>query len=547
MQGVIAALLLLGAGTDPLDREALRRSIELPSISMTSGMAMNGAGQIILPDRNVSLPAEIAAAEKTLRETGEDPRCYRVLSDLYFRAGDKERGKAARVKALNLYRAQLVGRTRDGLLLAHYADCLDWTTQRDEVERLLREAVRLAPAEWECWVLLAGIPGNKADDLLFGKESERGSNPFAALERRAREGQITPEVARQAQDYFAEALRYHDRAVALAPRESAVYLARAGLRSSNRMVLGFIHKFATGKDLDPASFSAILTDCCADLWRAAYLKPDDFAIVGIAAFYEQLASLPLRQEKRKDRQPASEKSTAAVQWATAQLEKLAAGADPHAAARAAEVLCFIYLTSGNSAKAQESATRAVRLNPDLDEGWDLRMGPLWPDKGDPQVRIVWPEKMAGLLAVSRERLQHRDSARNRFLLAKVCEAVNRPAEAMQILEVALKHEPDNFLCNLGLAALLMKCDDRMLERAGRLLDRAEQSLRKQPTEENVILYGVLRLTFLALNGQADQARAQLLQLCPERRADSRMQALSKILEPAVIVPAGQFRPAMLRY
>jgi hypothetical protein len=103
-------------------------------------------------------------------------------------------------------------------------------------------------------------------------------------------------------------------------------------------------------------------------------------------------------------------------------------------------------------------------------------------------------------------------------------------EAVQVLEGALEREPTDFLCNLSLAALLMRGDDRDLPRAGLFLDRAEQMLQTHPAEEDLREYAVLRITFLALNGEVETARERLRQLSPERRADRRMEDLLKLLE-----------------
>ncbi len=133
------------------------------------------------------------------------------------------------------------------------------------------------------------------------------------------------------------------------------------------------------------------------------------------------------------------------------------------------------------------------------------------------------------MAACRERLGHRDNAHNRFLLARACEAADESAEAVKVLEGTLRHEPDDICCNLALAALLMSQGDRDLERADRLLDRAEQTMRRHLVEEEIRSWVVLRMTFWSLTGQVDLALKELGRLSPERRADERVEALARVL------------------
>jgi hypothetical protein len=192
----------------------------------------------------------------------------------------------------------------------------------------------------------------------------------------------------------------------------------------------------------------------------------------------------------------------------------------------------LHLISGDMAKMEESLARAVRLNPELDQAWEMRLGFLAEQK-----------KIEQVLAVSREWVRHRGTARNRFLLAKACEGAHQPAEAVRVLEVALEHEPDDLYCNLSLAALLMREGDGDLQRAGLLLERAEQTMRKRPVEEEIRNWIVLRMTFWALNGQENLALAQLGRLSPERRADERVEALAKVLVTVPSRPPSPWGPA----
>jgi tetratricopeptide (TPR) repeat protein len=521
MHIAITTMLLLATGTDAVDRERVRKSIELPRISMMFGISLNSAGQIIVPDWNALLPAEIVALEKTLRGPADDAPRYRTLSGLYFRAGDKERGNAALTKAATLYRGQLASRPRDGFLLAHYADCLplDTQQQKDEAEKLLRQAVQLSPAEWECWVLLAGSQLDKAYDVLGGKPSAVDPNPLATLERLAREGKITPELGRKAQEYQAEAMRCLDRAVSVAPREPAAYLARAGACLTRNFLLGII-RTGPGRDALAATVRATWADCCPDLWQATALKPNDAAVVGIAVVYDLLASVCADQEKGV----AVWKAKETVQRGLAQLERLAAGAEPNSAAVASEILGLLCLKSDDLANMEKHLARALRLNPNLEQASDMRFGIL-----------MIQNRHDELVAALTERLKYRDCSRTRFLLAKAYDTARQPLEAVRVLGQALEREPDNALCNLSLAALLMR-DGGDLKRAEFFLGRALQTIRKHPVEEELMCYNALLISFLALNGQMDQAREQLRQLTPECKRNSQVQALLEILEPGLATP-----------
>lgn len=539
MQVVFTALLLL-PGASRVDHDQVRRVIQLPSSSLYCGVyiSISNRGVITPPDANTSLPQEIAAAEKALRAGGDNPDIYRALADLYFRSRQKDKGQAAQARAAELYLQRLNAGTapRPGscVLLARRADCLPLRTgqEREEVEKLLRAAARPVPVRgesseehWEPWVLLGAHLEEKGGEVLTGGEESKDMAPPVLLEKRAREGKITPQDERHADECFAEALRCFDRAVALAHREPTAYLARAGFQS-HRALNGMMRHRLRGQPPDAADCAA-LEACCADLWRAAELAPDDFPTTAAAAFFEVMLWGLKKAQQGPDRNDLPVASEAVVQGALARIERLGALArlekaadksDPFTAGRALEMLALFHLQAGDLEKMERRATQAVRICPDLEQAWELRIGALLSQK-----------KTTEVLVASRERVRHKPSARNCFLLAKACDDAKQPAEAIEVLEDALRREPDDLLCNLSLAALLMKRDDRELKRVGQLLERADRTMQKRPTEDDMRNCAALWIAYWALDGQEDLARLRLVQLSAERQADVRLKDLSRAL------------------
>jgi tetratricopeptide (TPR) repeat protein len=520
MQVAFIALGLLAAG-QPIDKEKVRRSIALPgtTILYTGGGNVSTVGRIRPIDADADLPERIAQAEKGLRGDPGDAARYSFLSDLYYQGQMRDKGAAALKKAVALYRPQVEAHPLDGLLLTRYADCLDCRDETTwaEMEPLFRLAACLSPGEWECWVNLGAHLVQKGENLLAGGLSLGAFLPML-LEQRAREGKITPETARQAEESFAEALLCLDRAVAAAPGEPTAYLARAGFHI-NQALMALMRKHLRGDALGERPFDT-LTDCCKDLWRAAALAPNDEQVLGVALWYELMSGI----SAHAGRSPTGilsalppERRTL-VQRAVARLQKMAEDKSPRAA-RAAELVGVAALYMGDIAKMHSYMRRALRMNPRLSQAWNFCMA-----------FINRQEEPREHLEVLHEQLKHIDSPRNRFLLAKGHEMVNEYHKAEQVLERGLRYSPDDLMCNLGLAALLMRKDDpAALARAGKLLDRAEGPMRARPEERDAMNYAVLRIAFYALTDQLEVARWMIEHLEPQRAADERIKELAELL------------------
>jgi tetratricopeptide (TPR) repeat protein len=233
----------------------------------------------------------------------------------------------------------------------------------------------------------------------------------------------------------------------------------------------------------------------------------------------------------------SDDSRRAIRGAIARLRQLALADDLHTATDAAEVLATICLLCGESAGAEQCLDRVLRLNPSLEGAWDLRI----------RLLLDKPDRKSEIVAICQERLKHKESARNFFLLAKAYDEAHRPDDARRMLEAALLKEPDDFNCNLGLCALLMRRDNAAaMQRAAQLLLHAKPIWEKQRTLEGSCEFYLLTFAYAALTGELDSMRAMGSLVKDLDMFDERFREFESIVGPDLLLappPGVQLLPA----
>ncbi len=216
------------------------------------------------------------------------------------------------------------------------------------------------------------------------------------------------------------------------------------------------------------------------------------------------------------------KSRDFVRWDMDRLEQLTKVPDKSVAAAAAEGLVYVLMITKKPEdmqtairnlfapeKKDESRQKiveylrlAVRLDPSRERAWDM-LTALLAEKGE----------MEEAAAVARKRLETKDNAHNRLLLAKVYADQGQFAKAAEQLRAGLKSEPKDLDCRLGLAAALLKREDASsLQMAGDELDRDEAQVKADKSRGYQTSYLLLRGLHAALDDRPAPAKKYLKQV-----------------------------------
>lgn len=521
---VLGATLAVSSPAAAVDKAKLRRAAPLPKVTAKAGVGFNAARGLTFGGEKPDPAIQLAALQKELRGDDSDAERYDKIGDLHAELKQSDRADQARGKAADLYRRRLAARPDDADALTKLGSLLPALEQGAEGEALLRRAVEAAPRAWKPLVALGERLESRAMGALWGAKSGRsgadgdlGNLMGALLAKRPsadEEACITKDLD-DARDCF-------DRAVAAAPREAAAYLRRAQFHSMSGLMRAGL-RIARG-DLSTNPLKAMASpECIADLKTAAELDPDDYRGLAGAACLTVLAALMEANPAAPPRSALDlvpEADRRFVERALPVLEKFAGGKDVVAATACSEALGQIQFFLGDYGRASGHYRRVVTLNPAYEDGWDMYLA-----------LLVTAERNDDLLAASRERLKHKDTAANRYLLAKAHDKLGQDAKAEEQVRIALEREPENATYLLALAALLLRrADDAAaLAHARAQLDRAEALLQQKDVNGDRPTCAVNRAICQALAGEVAPARQLLdLALLHDRNNDNARAALEAL-------------------
>jgi tetratricopeptide (TPR) repeat protein len=149
-----------------------------------------------------------------------------------------------------------------------------------------------------------------------------------------------------------------------------------------------------------------------------------------------------------------------------------------------------------TAKMLEHLRRTVRLDPSRERAWDLLT-----------VILLDKKETDEALTVARRRIEFKDNAHNRFLLAKVYAASNQFDKAAEELRAGLKNNSKDLNCHLGLIALVLKRDDeRALQDARKRFAVIAPRMKEEKNKQCWLSYFLLRGIHYGLCDRPDWAR-----------------------------------------
>jgi tetratricopeptide (TPR) repeat protein len=284
-----------------------------------------------------------------------------------------------------------------------------------------------------------------------------------------------PEQIREAQQCLDAALKCFDRAVAIAPEQVEAYQCRSACQLQALLWRqGFsILQHQPAADVGKEFLS---TDLLHDARQLVRLRPDDTAFLGnLAQIYvwsawasngnpEGRPGTTMSLVRGQDLRKASPTAQRGLQQTLAKLRLLSMDPDPAVAAAACRHLGRCDLLMGAVRKAEPQAARAIALQPTCQENWDLLLVCKWA-RFEP-----WQAYQ-----VCKKQLRYLPTPVNYLRLAGVYAGVEIFDKAAKVLRAAVKKHPDDIACRIGLAAMLLRDNDRpkTLATAKHCLARAE--------------------------------------------------------------------------
>jgi tetratricopeptide (TPR) repeat protein len=517
LQVFVAFFVLIGkvghGFAGEVDTTKLRELVRLPSVSVTFEfpMPMPASFRETRPTKSEN-QAELAKIKKSLTGKMDDADRQFRLGELYEKLDDTEQSQQAYRLAVKLYRQQLAAKPRHGLLLAKLGSALQEVGELAEAEKRLREAIVVAPQDWHCWFELGRFVEDRTFRGVVSTDDDNCSatqfiKEFEALQSQPAKIDIFLRKLNEAREYF-------DKAITLAPDEASLYAERAqchffialGRKARAGISTDAMHQFEWG----PALFAP---EVVADYRQVAQLKPNSPEIIGAvitADYYSGVFHRPKGEEFYCPLSKLPTTSQRSIQKGMARLNHLAEKPDRRIATAAAMQLGMLeWLVMQDTTAAQAWMKRAVQTNPDNDTAWEFFTASTMLDG------VCTNE----LLKVCQARVKQHPTARNHVLVAKAYALKKQYDKAEEYVRAAVKLQPEGFLANLSLAALLLKyhTDDASLKEAKKLIEKAAEGCLNTKIgksdealpDDAAIQMAELDAIQSALAGKMDAARGNL--------------------------------------
>jgi tetratricopeptide (TPR) repeat protein len=509
---LLSVALVASAHAQSVDMARLKRAVALPSIPITADFGFS-ARLVHLGDTR-DLPPQIARIEQELKTAPTDSARWQRLGLLQSERGDAEAAREAYSKAAPLVEKALAARPDNSKLQIQLGECYQALGRQAEAEAVLRSAVRISPKEWRGWVALGELLDNKAWKRLSLSQADldslRSIKSQTELQTKIAQGfqqKLTPVALAEAKRLSEEARQCYDRAVSSGTQEPEPYLARAASRMlTDGGVAGLLAALTTtGKDTAGAGvMKRLLTpEIVADLRKARRLAADSPETITATAAMECFwvviekgdALEGLGTEEAWKKLPQA--SQAPIIEAMLRLTELTASPYKSISAAACEGVGILAFLRGQPEKMEASLKRAAGLRALNARSVDLLT-----------LAYLSSGRIDEMAKLYQDRISTEDTPRNRFILAKALHRQSKTDGAQLQLSAALQTTPEDFLCNLGLAALKLQAGE--IDPAGPYLMKAaaHETAGKLDNSQRADLLTLLGI-WQGLRGKADDARATL--------------------------------------
>ncbi|HXA44307.1 MAG TPA: hypothetical protein VNZ25_02275 [Candidatus Angelobacter sp.] len=275
-----------------------------------------------------------------------------------------------------------------------------------------------------------------------------------------------------------EASQCFERAVAMAPKESEIFVQRAGYICQSSLLNCFFRHFHDNEPIDAVTWTSASCskESIASLQKAADLSPTNYQYISLVAYFVWMNATLKTSSQNLAPDALPDDARQSIRNAMTRLENLSQDAHTNTAAGALENLAMLKGMFGTPAAAVVPYLRkAVSLDPSRDQSWDLLLSLLSDSASQDELTELF-----------KTRLKYKDSARNHLLLARAFERQEKWDQAREETKTALKHEPDNpaiaLVAHLELAALALEqsSDPSHLTEAAEQFTRIEELFGKVP-------------------------------------------------------------------
>jgi tetratricopeptide (TPR) repeat protein len=528
---VLASTSLARAAAPRFDAERLRSLAKLPMANVEVGFNVFAEEGFTFGGEPLDLsklkpPAEKAVElRKLLRGEDQDAERLYQLAGLYLKTGATNEARTALDQAGEYFRNRIKAAPTNGWERAQLGQVLIALGQSDEGEKLLQAGTELSPKDGRCWGALGDWHAARAAAALSATNLEVMVQDGVSLRRSTAPPSLSSTERERARRSYQEAKRCYDQAVAVAPDSIDAYTHRLTFRWLAAQLLEPALAETDQGSHGPLSALGMPTAALADLKRVAELTTNDVYAIAMAAFFDGLSDVsrhsPQQFMSEGGWSALSESSRQYVRQAMSRLEKLAESTDRAVAAGARAAIGVLQLTIVHSTSEAESNLRqAVALNPRAEKPWEAL-----------SLVLVSSDRWEDLVALGKERLKQKPSARICFMLAKAYERLGNRTETERQLRGGLELSPGDMSCRLGLVALQLQqaTEDSTLAQIGQAMaELQKQGIWQAPVQQQMdfeLLHGL----YFALAGQREEAVhhfRRLLEVAPQN--DTYTEALQAV-------------------
>jgi tetratricopeptide (TPR) repeat protein len=472
----VAALVWLIALVEPLvaqdDRlpERLREVARLPKIDV--GMELTDGKAFDRVTGEFSLKTSQAA----LDGTGADGERYLQIATAH-RSGDRsEQAEEAYLRAIEIFRRRFAANSNDVSALIGLGRTV---TNRDEAEQLLRRAVQLAPTNAHAWFELSGTINTRCyRELGFTSAGQySGDELFKVVTKRT-----GIDLVRKLEPIHAEAMHCANQAIRFAPERDEFYRERASCRLLNNLLK--LRLSAKPIDQSAATAACWSQESLNDWTKAAELSPDNPDAVHSILTYELMRAQ--YQSPGFSWEEFQTKHQVLIDKTMYQLERISKNTNAPIALAAVRWTLGVLILQSNYTRVAGTCREIVRFDPSAEDAWDTLVSAL-----------VVLNRCDEAVREGEKRLQLRDTARNRLVLARAYEAAKRWKEAEAQVRKAFEMEPTNVQANLALAVVLLK--EGKLDEARHFIAKIENTTELAPQMAYVqgLYWGMKGMRFMA--------------------------------------------------
>ena len=492
-----------------LDKAKLRQTIEMPNISSFLGVRFSSSERDQLG--NKFDPAQkVGELQRKLTGAPDDAQVYLDLRALYRDVlKDEIRAREMAVKAEAVLRPHMqTTDPKQAYLLTNYASVLEFLSETPswgDCEKWARRAVSIGPQDWRAWTYLAHTRLQQIPIILMGGDEKllpkigRTQEVVGALHLR----RLRAEHVDDAEKALNEVLQFHDKAKELAPNDPTRQEQRYAFRVTEIVLRNAISSFRGQKPAYPTvQLERVMLD---ELQATAKLQPNHLLWQSQLVHYLTMVGWRNGQDKdgkmAKTFRAARPEDETAIREALARIDKLTGEAHGETAIFCHTLAATLCASMKDYVAVEKHARKVLQLDQKNQIAWEQL-----------EHALYHQERYADMLQEVQTMAQVLPSARNCCVVAKALAKNQRYDLAETACLAGLKQEPTEVHCLLGMAALMLRKDDKALEDAADLLNKARRECRPEAGPSVFTEVEYLSAIHQALSGEAAFAHPTLERL-----------------------------------